>query len=143
MSRMLRLLLPALLLAVAAVMPGTPRAMAAELVMFDDEACPWCIRFKEEVGRIYANTPEGKAAPLKIIDAAEVPKEYEHLEPIIYTPTFVLLDDEKHIIGRIEGYPGYDFFWLRLGKLLEKLKEHKARKAAQQKPAEARAEPRG
>ena len=105
-------------------------ALAAQLIMFDDEACPWCLRFKEEVLPVYAKTEEGKAAPIRIIDAAEVPKELEHLEPIIYTPTFVLIDDEGHVIGRIEGYPGYDFFWLRLRELLEKLKEHEATKAA-------------
>ena len=109
---------------------AAPTALAAQLIMFDDEACPWCLRFKEEVLPIYPKTEEGKAAPIRIIDAAEVPEELEHLEPIVYTPTFVLIDDEGHVIGRIEGYPGYDFFWLRLGELLEKLKEHETMKAA-------------
>ena len=103
-------------------------ARAAQLVMFDDEACPWCLRFKEEVLPIYAKTEEGKQAPIRIVDAAEIPKELEHLEPVVYTPTFVLLDDEGHVIGRIEGYPGYDFFWLRLGELLKKLNRHETEK---------------
>ncbi len=37
-----------------------------------------------------------------------------------YIPTFVLIDEGKEV-GRIEGYPGEDFFWGMLGKLLEKL----------------------
>ena len=122
----LTLMTAALLLATLAPRP----ILAAQLIMFDDEACPWCIRFKEEVLPVYPKTDEGKAAPIRIVDAAEVPKELEHLEPIVYTPTFVLIDDEAHVIGRIEGYPGYEFFWTRLEELLDKLKEHEARKAA-------------
>ena len=40
--------------------------------------------------------------------------------PIRYTPTFVLIEDGKEI-GRIEGYPGDEFFWVRLENLLERL----------------------
>jgi len=109
-------------------------ARAAQLVMFDDEACLWCLRFKKEVLPIYAKTEEGRQAPIRIVDAAEIPKELEHLEPVVYTPTFVLIDGEGHVIGRIEGYPGYDFFWLRLGELLEKLNKHEAEEK-REKPA--------
>ena len=126
-----KLLLVAWMVLLLPVLPFAMRgAPAAQLIMFDDEACVWCLRFKKEVLPVYPKTKEGRAAPIRIIDAAEVPKELEHLEPIVYTPTFVLIDDEGHVIGRIEGYPGYDFFWLRLGELLGKLKEHEARKAA-------------
>ena len=107
------------------------QARAAQLIMFDDEACPWCLRFKEEVLPIYAKTEEGRQAPIRIVDAAEIPQELDYLEPVVYTPTFVLLDDEGHVIGRIEGYPGYDFFWLRLGELLKKMKKHEAEKKRQ------------
>ena len=42
--------------------------------------------------------------------------------PVRYTPTFVLMDDGVEL-GRIEGYPGEDFFWSRLAGLLERLPE--------------------
>ena len=35
--------------------------------------------------------------------------------PIRYTPTFVLAEDGKEV-GRIEGYPGDEFFWVAAGK---------------------------
>ena len=128
MKNLARLLMLTAAMLLVALTPH--RVAAAQLIMFDDEACPWCIRFKKEVLPVYPKTDEGKMAPIRIVDAAEVPKELEHLEPVVYTPTFVLIDDEKHVIGRIEGYPGYDFFWFRLGKLLDRLKEHKSTKAA-------------
>ena len=37
--------------------------------------------------------------------------------PIRYTPTFVLAEDGQEV-GRIEGYPGDEFFWVRLENLL-------------------------
>jgi hypothetical protein len=39
--------------------------------------------------------------------------------PVRFTPTFVLLDGDREI-GRIEGYPGQDFFWARLENLAPK-----------------------
>ena len=39
------------------------------------------------------------------------------VSPIRFTPTFVLVDDGREI-GRIEGYPGEDFFWGLLERLL-------------------------
>jgi hypothetical protein len=37
-----------------------------------------------------------------------------------------LLDDNGKEAGRIEGYPGEDFFWLQLSDLLKKLPGKKA-----------------
>ena len=45
-----------------------------------------------------------------------------------FTPTFVLVEDGKEI-GRIEGYPGEDFFWPMLGALLDRLPARKAEAA--------------
>jgi hypothetical protein len=38
--------------------------------------------------------------------------------PVRFTPTFVLVDEGREI-GRIEGYPGEDFFWGLLERLLQ------------------------
>jgi hypothetical protein len=92
-------------------------ADAAELVMFRRDGCPWCAKWDREIGPIYPKTEFGKRAPLRMInldrhaDAAIVHR------PIIYTPTFVLAENGKEI-GRIEGYPGNDFFFARLEVLL-------------------------
>jgi len=36
-----------------------------------------------------------------------------------FTPTFILVDDGREV-GRIEGYPGEDFFWGLLGMMFER-----------------------
>ena len=37
---------------------------------------------------------------------------------VLYTPTFILVEGGQEI-GRIEGYPGEDFFWGLLKMMLE------------------------
>ncbi len=104
---------------------------AAQLVMFEEQGCPWCAAFRREVLPIYGNTDEAKIAPLRRVDRfGPIPEDLKHIKGIIYSPTFVLLDDDGHEVGRIEGYPGFDTFWERLDMLLAKLKEKKAREEA-------------
>ncbi len=96
-----------------------------KLLMFEKEGCYWCQKWKEEVGVVYDKSPEGKIAKLEIIMMSEgLPEQYELNSTIIYSPTFVLVEDNMEI-GRIEGYPGEDFFWGLLEKLIAKL-ENKA-----------------
>jgi hypothetical protein len=63
---------------------------------------------------------------------------------IRYTPTFVLAENGKEV-GRIEGYPGEDYFWPRLENLFQMLKEAQAPGAAapETKPAPEGAVPAG
>jgi len=106
----------AVLLAVAA--PG--HGLAGELIMFETKSCVWCEAWDREVGGIYHKTPEAQAAPLRRVDlGARRPDDLGALRRIVYTPTFVLLEDGREI-GRIQGYPGADHFWGLLGMLLEK-----------------------
>ena len=42
--------------------------------------------------------------------------------PVVLTPTFVLMEDGAEA-GRIEGYPGEDFFWGLLGQMIGKVQE--------------------
>lgn len=109
--------------AVAAFILAALPAATAELVMVEEEGCPWCRRWNEEIGGIYAKTEEGQAAPLRRIDIEKpVPPDLTLDMPASYTPTFILVEDGREI-GRIEGYPGEDFFWPMLGALLERLPE--------------------
>jgi hypothetical protein len=109
------LLLLALLLA-AALPPG--RAEALELIMFDKAGCVWCARWERDIGRAYPDTREGRAAPLRRVDIRDQRRVGIDLEePVIYTPTFILIDDGAEI-GRITGYRGEDAFWASLDELL-------------------------
>ena len=100
---------------------AVPAARSAELIMFEELGCPWCERWRKEVGVAYPNSPEGKRAPLRRIDIAKARESGVHLNsPIVVSPTFVLADKGREI-GRIIGYPGADFFWGMLGDLLAKL----------------------
>lgn len=90
-----------------------------QLVMMEEAGCIWCARWNAEVAPEYPITPEGLAAPLRRIDINQpVPEDLALNGRAIYTPTFILVSDGVEI-GRIEGYPGEDFFWGLLGRLLE------------------------
>jgi hypothetical protein len=109
----------------AAAEPATPPPPAPELelVMFESAACPYCRQWHEEIGGIYAKTPEGRAAPLRRVDlhAAPPPDLRATFREIVYTPTFVLRATggaQAEEIGRIAGYPGEHFFWPMLQNLL-------------------------
>lgn len=102
--------------AIAAPLETVPSSM--ELVMMEEEGCMWCARWDREIGPIYPKTEEGRRAPLRRLDKGDLlPDDMELARGIFYTPTFVLLVDgvEK---GRIEGYPGEDFFWGLLDQLI-------------------------
>ncbi|SMO57602.1 hypothetical protein [Ruegeria faecimaris] len=97
-----------------------PMALRAEmtLLMAEEDGCMWCARWDSEISEIYPKTPEGNAAPLRRVDIhAAMPDDIALERPLYYTPTFVLLDNGREV-GRIEGYPGEDFFWGVLGVLL-------------------------
>lgn len=89
-----------------------------ELVMAEEDGCMWCARWREEVGPEYPKTAEGKAAPLRRIDIrGDLPDDIEFESPPRLSPTFVLVRDGREV-GRLEGYPGEDFFWFLLQKML-------------------------
>jgi hypothetical protein len=99
---------------------GAARAQTA-LLMFEQEGCEWCERWNEDIGGFYHKTAEGRRAPLRRIDIGDpVPEGLELASRPAYTPTFVLIDDGREL-GRIEGYPGEDFFWGLLGMLMKRL----------------------
>ncbi len=97
-----------------------PAAMAADLrlIMVEQPGCVWCARWNAEIAPAYPKTAEGAAAPLTRIDLHDpLPEDMRFARPARFTPTFVLLSDGAEL-GRIEGYPGDDFFWPLLGELL-------------------------
>lgn len=79
----------------------------------------WCARWDAEIAPIYSKTSEGQAAPLRRIDiSVREPEDFSFTRRVAFTPTFVLVDGDREL-GRIEGYPGEDFFWPMLDSLLE------------------------
>lgn len=106
---------------IAMLLVAPPRAAAAELLMFEEEWCAWCERWNDEIGVIYGKTAEGRRAPLHRIDIhGDFPAGVTLTSRPQYTPTFILVEEGLEI-GRIEGYPGEDFFWGLLARLLDRL----------------------
>ena len=98
--------------------------VAAELLMVREDNCPWCIVWDEEIGPIYPKTPEGKFAPLMHVDLGESIDDTRIVKSVIYTPTFILVENGVEI-ARLEGYPGEDFFWMLLEEMLSKKTDYK------------------
>lgn len=93
------------------------RASAAELIMYSQAGCPWCIRWHKDIGAIYPLSPEGHYAPLREVDIRETVPGVKLQKPVTLTPTFVLVEDGREI-GRVTGYPGEEFFWELLGEII-------------------------
>ncbi|WP_218940251.1 hypothetical protein [Denitrobaculum tricleocarpae] len=89
--------------------------------MFEEAGCPWCARWDRDIAPIYPKTREGKEAPLRRVDLhGDWPDDLPELKPVHYTPTFVLIADGREV-GRIQGYPGEDFFWGLLAELIDQM----------------------
>lgn len=105
----------------AAALLSAPLA-AAELVMVEARGCVWCQRWNAEIAPAYPKTDEGRFAPLRRIDSGELPGDLEPARAVRFTPTFLIVEDGREL-ARIEGYPGEEFFWPVLARLLQ---EHTA-----------------
>lgn len=93
-------------------------AAAAELIMFRTAGCPYCAAWDKAIGPVYPKTDIGQRLPLRPVDLERSRDGKVVLaSPIRFTPTFVLVDSGREM-GRIEGYPGEDFFWGLLERLL-------------------------
>jgi len=113
------------LLVVVISLPGSLNA--AKLVMFDSPVCEWCEIWEDEVGIVYHKTDEARVAPLRRISIHD-PRADDlwNIRPVIYSPTFVLVENDLEI-RRIRGYPGEANFWSLLGILIGMLETDTAR----------------
>ena len=105
---------------IAAMFLWLPASANAEtfLLMAEETGCAWCARWNEEISDIYPKTAEGQAAPLVRFDLHGAhPEGVEFSRRVHFTPTFILVEDGREV-GRIEGYPGEDFFWGLLSMML-------------------------
>jgi hypothetical protein len=111
----------------ALLLPATATLADMRLLMAQEAGCTWCARWDDEVAAIYPKTSEGKTAPLLRYDIHDgVPDDVILLRSVHFTPTFVLLSDNQEV-GRIEGYPGEDFFWGLLAQLITQASELRAK----------------
>jgi len=95
-------------------------AAEPELLMAEEPGCIYCARWNAQIAPIYPKTGEGNAAKLRRYDITEpLPDDITLVRRINFTPTFVLLVDGQEV-GRLEGYPGEDFFWGLLGEMLKR-----------------------
>lgn len=115
-------LLVAAMLGVLAALPSPvqadPGQWLLQLVMVESNGCRFCDLWHEEIGRTYAATPEGRRAPLVRLGIGSAAAR--RFPRIVYTPTFILVRTDGQEIGRIIGYPGADFFWGDLARLLSR-----------------------
>jgi thioredoxin-related protein len=100
-----------------------PVAANAEtyLLMAEEDGCVWCDKWDEEISHIYPKTAEGRTAPLRRYELHDEAPEVAFEKQVHFTPTFILVQDGVEV-GRIEGYPGEDFFWGLLGIMFERAK---------------------
>lgn len=114
--------LPLAMLAALTIVGAWP-AEAAELIMFEQAGCPFCARFDAEIAPDYPKSRAGRIAPLRRVDIHEDRTGgIEGLEPAVFTPTFVVVDDDGREIGRLLGYPGRKYFYPEIEALLSGLK---------------------
>jgi hypothetical protein len=113
--------LKTVLSAITAALLALPLPVSAEtfLLMAEEHGCVWCERWNAEISHIYPKTAEGRAAPLVRYDLhGEAPENVSFARRVHFTPTFILVEDGVEV-GRIEGYPGQDFFWGLLSTMME------------------------
>jgi hypothetical protein len=107
------------ILLIAAVW-ATSAPAETRLLMIEQAFCEWCETWDAEVGVVYELTAEGRRAPLMRAEIDEpLPAGVVLVRPARYTPTFIVLRDGQEV-GRIDGYPGEDFFYSMLSQLLDK-----------------------
>ncbi len=106
------------ILAVAAATWASAVRAEPTLVMVERQGCVYCAMWDETIAPIYPKTPEGQFAPLQRVDLrAGSPDDMTFARKVVFTPTFILMDDGAEL-ARIEGYPGEDFFWSLLERML-------------------------
>ncbi|MCQ0989700.1 thioredoxin family protein [Jiella marina] len=102
------------------VLLSSAPARAAELLMFEQDGCPFCRKFDEEIAPDYPKSRIGQIAPLRRVNIFEDRRGgIEGLMPAVFTPTFVLIGDDGQEIGRLEGYPGQKWFYPEVEALME------------------------
>ena len=84
---------------------------------------PGATTWDREIGAIWPKSDVGARHPMRMVDLdADPMPEIALARPVRFTPTFVVARDGAEI-GRIEGYPGQDFFWGLIERFVAQAKE--------------------
>lgn len=94
------------------------QATPVRLMMVEQEGCIYCAAWDREIGPGYPKSTEGRTAPLLRVDIKGPWPNGIVLDrrPTI-TPTFILLHEGAEV-SRLEGYPGDQYFYALIGKML-------------------------
>lgn len=115
-----------ILVAAVASLLATMAAANPNLVIVEQPGCVYCQQWDREIAPAYPNTAEGRFAPLIRADLREGPPDgITYARRVTFTPTFILVENGVEL-ARIEGYPGDDFFWPLLSRMLEAVTEFTA-----------------
>ncbi len=96
-----------------------PVASAAELIAVELDRCAVCMRFDATVARSYGLSPQGRAAPMRRVNAGRgLPPE---LADIRMVPTFILRAKGREV-GRIIGFDNPKSFYRNVDTLLAAIK---------------------
>ena len=86
-------------------------APALRLLMVRRRGCVYCAQWDREIAPVYARHPEGRAAPLLVVDRdGPYPDGLALARRPWLTPTFILLRGGVEVT-RFEGYPGAERFF--------------------------------
>ena len=110
--------------ALAAPRAAPHSATSVRLIMIEEPGCHFCRKWDTEIAPGYRKSAEGRFAPLKRLRRGA--SEISGLAPIVYTPTFIVVQNGVEI-ARLRGYPGEDFFWPLLAEMLARLKANPQR----------------
>lgn len=92
---------------------------AAELIMVEQPGCAYCAAWDKAIAPIYPKSDAGRFAPLRRVQLRDgAPEGVRFARPARFTPTFIVIGDDGSEVARIEGYPGEDFFWGLLERIL-------------------------
>lgn len=125
---------PVLALLIALVLAIGPASLRAEpvgsglqLLMVEDRGCAACRQWRADVLPGYAAHPQGRAAPLLIVDIdGPWPNGLALARRPQITPSFILLRNGQEV-SRVEGYAGQAHFWPVLAEMLHGADLHSLR----------------
>ena len=88
-----------------------PVAADLRLIMVTSDHCPFCQLWERGVGVIYDKSPYASDLPLTRIEfGTAIPASIKITTPVIGTPTFIILGDDREL-DRISGYEDAEMFW--------------------------------
>lgn len=88
--------------------------------MVTSDYCPFCKAWENDVGTVYDKSPYAQTLPLTRINIGKpIPEGVVLQEPVVGTPTFLIIHDSREI-DRQHGYDDEEMFWWWLSEHTDK-----------------------